>query len=153
MQQQKLDGRAAIAAELTNVAKCSRGGPEEFYREDAQGIRGLLKRVIRFPRGRSPENDFADDEHSTFEDNDSRRDSLFVPRRHGERRNSNISQASRSSRMLAVFPVNGKMHSTVDCNGVVSLVGGPSVPTSPVGQLLPEVIIDKPATDDNVRKF
>uniref|UniRef100_A0A669Q8G2 Sodium voltage-gated channel alpha subunit 1 n=1 Tax=Phasianus colchicus TaxID=9054 RepID=A0A669Q8G2_PHACC len=84
------------------------------------------------------ENDFADDEHSTFEDNDSRRDSLFVPRRHGERRNSNISQASRSSRMLAVFPVNGKMHSTVDCNGVVSLVGGPSVPTSPVGQLLPE---------------
>uniref|UniRef100_A0A669QPB6 Sodium voltage-gated channel alpha subunit 1 n=1 Tax=Phasianus colchicus TaxID=9054 RepID=A0A669QPB6_PHACC len=95
------------------------------------------------------ENDFADDEHSTFEDNDSRRDSLFVPRRHGERRNSNISQASRSSRMLAVFPVNGKMHSTVDCNGVVSLVGGPSVPTSPVGQLLPEVIIDKPATDDN----
>uniref|UniRef100_A0A8C2UDC4 Sodium channel protein n=1 Tax=Coturnix japonica TaxID=93934 RepID=A0A8C2UDC4_COTJA len=98
------------------------------------------------------ENDFADDEHSTFEDNDSRRDSLFVPHRHGERRNSNISQASRSSRMLAVFPVNGKMHSTVDCNGVVSLVGGPSVPTSPVGQLLPEVIIDKPATDDNVRK-
>ncbi|XP_019335958.1 sodium channel protein type 1 subunit alpha isoform X2 [Alligator mississippiensis] len=95
------------------------------------------------------ENDFADDEHSTFEDNDSRRDSLFVPRRPGERRNSNISQASRSSRMLAVFPMNGKMHSTVDCNGVVSLVGGPSVPTSPVGQLLPEVIIDKPATDDN----
>uniref|UniRef100_A0A8B9G8S7 Sodium channel protein n=1 Tax=Amazona collaria TaxID=241587 RepID=A0A8B9G8S7_9PSIT len=95
------------------------------------------------------ENDFADDEHSTFEDNDSRRDSLFVPRRHGERRNSNISQASRSSRMPAAFPVNGKMHSTVDCNGVVSLVGGPSVPTSPVGQLLPEVIIDKPATDDN----
>ena len=69
------------------------------------------------------ENDFADDEHSTFEDNESRRDSLFVPRRHGERRNSNLSQTSRSSRMLAVFPANGKMHSTVDCNGVVSLVG------------------------------
>uniref|UniRef100_G1PE85 Sodium channel protein n=1 Tax=Myotis lucifugus TaxID=59463 RepID=G1PE85_MYOLU len=95
------------------------------------------------------ENDFADDEHSTFEDNESRRDSLFVPRRHGERRNSNLSQTSRSSRVLAVFPASGKMHSTVDCNGVVSLVGGPSVPTSPVGQLLPEVIIDKPATDDN----
>lgn len=30
------------------------------------------------------ENDFADSEHSTFEDNDSRRDSLFVPHRHGE---------------------------------------------------------------------
>ncbi|PNI86185.1 SCN3A isoform 5 [Pan troglodytes] len=39
------------------------------------------------------ENDFADDEHSTFEDSESRRDSLFVPHRHGERRNSNVSQA------------------------------------------------------------
>ncbi|XP_063174317.1 sodium channel protein type 2 subunit alpha isoform X7 [Candoia aspera] len=67
------------------------------------------------------ENDFADDEHSTFEDNESRRDSLFVPHRHSERRNSNISQASRSSRVVPVLPANGKMHSTVDCNGVVSL--------------------------------
>ncbi|XP_026708452.1 sodium channel protein type 2 subunit alpha-like isoform X2 [Athene cunicularia] len=93
------------------------------------------------------ENDFADDEHSTFEDNGSRRGSLFLPRRHGERRSSNISQASRSSRRL--FPVNGKMHSTVDCNGVVSLVDGPPGLLSPTGQLLPEVIIDKPTTDDN----
>uniref|UniRef100_H3AFY2 Sodium channel protein n=1 Tax=Latimeria chalumnae TaxID=7897 RepID=H3AFY2_LATCH len=95
------------------------------------------------------ENDFADDEHSTFEDNDSRRGSLFVPHRQYERRNSNISQSSRSSRILSVLPANGKMHSTVDCNGVVSLVGGPSVPTSSVGQHLPEVIINKAATDDN----
>uniref|UniRef100_A0A8C3YA71 Sodium channel protein n=1 Tax=Catharus ustulatus TaxID=91951 RepID=A0A8C3YA71_CATUS len=86
------------------------------------------------------ENDFADDEHSTLEDNESRRDSLFVPNRHGERRNSNISQASVSSRMIPALPVNGKMHSTVDCNGVVSLVGGPSTLTSPTGQLIPEVI-------------
>uniref|UniRef100_A0A8B9VZQ7 Sodium channel protein n=1 Tax=Anas zonorhyncha TaxID=75864 RepID=A0A8B9VZQ7_9AVES len=105
--------------------------PRRNSRTSLFSFRGRAKDV-------GSENDFADDEHSTFEDNDSRRDSLFVPRRHGERRNSNISQASRSSRMLAVFPVNGKMHSTVDCNGVVSLVGGPSVPTSPVGQLLPE---------------
>uniref|UniRef100_A0A8C8SGJ9 Sodium channel protein n=1 Tax=Pelusios castaneus TaxID=367368 RepID=A0A8C8SGJ9_9SAUR len=84
------------------------------------------------------ENDFADDEHSTLEDNESRRDSLFVPNRHSERRNSNISQASMSSRMVAAHPPNGKMHSTVDCNGVVSLVGGPSALTSPTGQLLPE---------------
>ncbi|NXY68919.1 SCN2A protein, partial [Glareola pratincola] len=84
------------------------------------------------------ENDFADDEHSTLEDNESRRDSLFVPNRHGERRNSNISQASVSSRMVPALPVNGKMHSTVDCNGVVSLVGGPSTLTSPTGQLIPE---------------
>uniref|UniRef100_A0A8B9YF80 Sodium channel protein n=1 Tax=Bos mutus grunniens TaxID=30521 RepID=A0A8B9YF80_BOSMU len=84
------------------------------------------------------ENDFADDEHSTFEDNDSRRDSLFVPHRHGERRHSNVSQASRASRVLPILPMNGKMHSAVDCNGVVSLVGGPSALTSPAGQLLPE---------------
>ncbi|KFZ63605.1 Sodium channel protein type 2 subunit alpha, partial [Antrostomus carolinensis] len=95
------------------------------------------------------ENDFADDEHSTFEDNGSRRGSLFLPRRHGERRSSDISQASKSSRRLTVFPVNGKMHSTVDCNGVVSLVDGPPGLLSPTGQLLPEVIIDKPTTDDN----
>ncbi|KAF4796858.1 Sodium channel protein type 9 subunit alpha [Turdus rufiventris] len=100
-------------------------------------------------RERGSENDFADDEHSMFEDNSSRRGSLFVPRRHGERRSSNISQASRSSRRLPVFPVNGKMHSTVDCNGVVSLVDGPPSLLSPTGQLLPEVIIDKPATDGN----
>ncbi|KAM8933347.1 sodium channel protein type 2 subunit alpha-like isoform 2-T2 [Pelodytes ibericus] len=95
------------------------------------------------------ENDFADDEHSTFEDNESRRGSLFVPHRHGERRNSNISQVSKASKTVPVHPVNGKMHSTVDCNGVVSLLGGPSGPTSPTGLLLPEVIIDKPASDDN----
>uniref|UniRef100_A0A674H1B1 Sodium channel protein n=1 Tax=Taeniopygia guttata TaxID=59729 RepID=A0A674H1B1_TAEGU len=76
-------------------------------------------------RERGSEYDFADDEHSMFEDTLSRRGSLFLPRGHGERRSSNISQASRSSRRLTVFPVNGKMHSTVDCNGVVSLVEGP----------------------------
>ncbi|OWK56155.1 Sodium channel protein type 2 subunit alpha [Lonchura striata] len=98
-------------------------------------------------RERGSEYDFADDEHSMFEDTLSRRGSLFLPRGHGERRSSNISQASRSSRRLAVFPVNGKMHSTVDCNGVVSLVEGPPGLLSPTGQLLPEVIIDKPTTD------
>uniref|UniRef100_A0A8C3YA61 Sodium channel protein n=1 Tax=Catharus ustulatus TaxID=91951 RepID=A0A8C3YA61_CATUS len=100
------------------------------------------------------ENDFADDEHSTLEDNESRRDSLFVPNRHGERRNSNISQASVSSRMIPALPVNGKMHSTVDCNGVVSLVGGPSTLTSPTGQLIPEVIVSRPGTttETEIRK-
>ncbi|KAI1898286.1 hypothetical protein AGOR_G00070760 [Albula goreensis] len=78
------------------------------------------------------ENDFADDEHSTFEDTDSRRGSLFVPRR-AERRSSNVSMSSH-----VLLPANGKMHCAVDCNGVVSLVGGASVPTSPVGLLLPE---------------
>ncbi|NXG27918.1 SCN2A protein, partial [Dromaius novaehollandiae] len=95
------------------------------------------------------ENDFADDEHSTFEDTGSRRGSFFVLRRHSERRSSNTSQTSRTSRRLPVFPVNGKMHSTVDCNGVVSLADVPPCLLSPTGQLLPEVIIDKPTTDDN----
>uniref|UniRef100_A0A3Q2ICC8 Sodium channel protein n=1 Tax=Equus caballus TaxID=9796 RepID=A0A3Q2ICC8_HORSE len=92
------------------------------------------------------ETEFADDEHSIFGDNESRRGSLFVPHRPRERRSSNISQASRSPPML---PVNGKMHSAVDCNGVVSLVDGPSALMLPNGQLLPEVIIDKATSDDS----
>ncbi|XP_072468297.1 sodium channel protein type 9 subunit alpha [Notamacropus eugenii] len=88
------------------------------------------------------ETDFADDEHSIFGDSDSRRGSLFVP----HRRSSNISQASRSPRKR---PVNGKMHSAVDCNGVVSLVDGPTALMLPNGQLLPEVIIDKATSDDS----
>ncbi|XP_040297450.1 sodium channel protein type 2 subunit alpha-like [Bufo bufo] len=73
------------------------------------------------------ENDFADDEHSTLEDNDSRRDiSLSVPGRR-DRLSSNLSQTSPSLR-------NGKMHSTVDCNGVVSLVSG----SYPRAELHPE---------------
>ncbi|KYO17917.1 hypothetical protein Y1Q_0011559 [Alligator mississippiensis] len=105
--------------------------PRRNSRASLFSFRGRAKDV-------GSENDFADDEHSTFEDNESRRDSLFVPHRHGERRNSNISQASRSSRTIPALPANGKMHSTVDCNGVVSLVGGPPALTSPTGQLLPE---------------
>ncbi|KAL4656619.1 sodium channel protein type 2 subunit alpha-like isoform X2 [Arapaima gigas] len=97
-------------------------------------------------RDMGSENDFADDEHSTLEDSESRRGSLFVPRR-TERRSSNISQSSVSSRVL--LPANGKMHCTVDCNGVVSLVGGSSVLTSPAGLLLPEVTVDKATTEDN----
>ncbi|KAH0501473.1 Sodium channel protein type 9 subunit alpha [Microtus ochrogaster] len=99
-------------------------------------------------RGRDlgSETEFADDEHSIFGDNESRRGSLFVPHRPRERRSSNISQASRSPQMLSV---NGKMHSAVDCNGVVSLVDGPTALMVPNGQLLPEVIIDKATSDDS----
>ncbi|XP_072838170.2 sodium channel protein type 2 subunit alpha-like isoform X1 [Pogona vitticeps] len=75
----------------------------------------------------------ADSEFST-------EDNFVLPRR----RSSNISQT-----MFPVFPANGKMHSSVDCNGVVSLIGGPSILLSPTGQLLPEVIIDKATTDDS----
>lgn len=88
-------------------------------------------------RDMGSENDFADDEHSTFEESDSRRGSLFLPRRL-ERRCSAVSQTSLGAPRI-MLPSNGKMHCTVDCNGVVSLVGGTSVTTSPVGLLLPEV--------------
>lgn len=88
-------------------------------------------------RDMGSENDFADDEHSTFEESDSRRGSLFLPRRL-ERRCSAVSQTSLGAPRI-MLPANGKMHCAVDCNGVVSLVGGTSVTTSPVGLLLPEV--------------
>lgn len=76
------------------------------------------------------ENEFADDEHSTVEECEERRGSLFSP----YRRNS-------------YSGFHGKRNSTVDCNGVVSLIG-----PGPGGRLLPEVKIDKAATDDSVRK-
>ncbi|XP_062270796.1 sodium channel, voltage-gated, type I like, alpha b isoform X11 [Scomber scombrus] len=87
-------------------------------------------------RDMGSENDFADDEHSTFEESDSRRGSLFLPRRL-ERRSSAVSQTSLGAPRI-VLPANGKMHCAVDCNGVVSLVAGTSVTTSHVGLLLPE---------------
>lgn len=76
------------------------------------------------------ENEFADDEHSTVEECEERRGSLFSPYR-------------RSS----YSGFHGKRNSTVDCNGVVSLIG-----PGPGGRLLPEVKIDKAASDDSVRK-
>ncbi|XP_061691957.1 sodium channel, voltage-gated, type I like, alpha b [Syngnathoides biaculeatus] len=97
-------------------------------------------------RDMGSENDFADDEHSTFEESDSRRGSLFLPRRL-ERRCSTVSQMSLRVPRITL-PANGKMHCTVDCNGVVSLVGGTSGTNSPVGLLLPEGT----TTDTEVRK-
>ncbi|XP_044222779.1 sodium channel, voltage-gated, type I-like, alpha [Thunnus albacares] len=92
------------------------------------------------------ENEFADDENSIFEDNLSRRGSLFVPRR-CDRRSSSMSQCSFLSHFL--HPSNGIKHSTVDCNGIVSLVGGNSLPSSPAGLLLPKVTVDTASAGDN----
>uniref|UniRef100_A0A3Q1APS0 Sodium channel protein n=1 Tax=Amphiprion ocellaris TaxID=80972 RepID=A0A3Q1APS0_AMPOC len=81
------------------------------------------------------ENEFADDENSIFEDNLSRRGSLFFPQR-CDRRSSSMSQCIFMPRLR--LPPSGIRHSSVDCNGVVSLVGGSSLPASPVGLLLPK---------------
>ena len=95
------------------------------------------------------DNHFADDENSTFEDNGSRRSSLFVPRR-ADRRYSSASQNSLLPHVL--LSTNGrKKHSSVDRNGVVSLVGGAALPSSPAGLLLPEVTVHMVTSDDNVR--
>nr|XP_023646431.1 sodium channel protein type 8 subunit alpha-like isoform X1 [Paramormyrops kingsleyae] len=85
------------------------------------------------------ENEFADDEHSTVEESEERRGSLFIP----YRRSSYSGYSQGSSRIHPLAP-HGKRNSTVDCNGVVSLIG-----PGPGGRLLPEVIIDKAATDDS----
>uniref|UniRef100_A0A3B1JYM4 Sodium channel protein n=1 Tax=Astyanax mexicanus TaxID=7994 RepID=A0A3B1JYM4_ASTMX len=76
-------------------------------------------------RDAGSENEFADDEHSTVEECEERRGSLFSPYR-------------RSS----YSGYHGKRNSTVDCNGVVSLIG-----PGPGGRLLPE-----PTTDVEIKK-
>ncbi|XP_031414746.1 sodium channel, voltage-gated, type I like, alpha b isoform X2 [Clupea harengus] len=114
---------------LLSISRGSLFSPRRNSRASLFSFRGRA-------RDFGSENDFADDEHSTFEESDSRRGSLFVPRR-TERRSSNVSHCSLAAPRI-VLPANGKMHCSVDCNGVVSLVGGTSVPTSPVGRLLPE---------------
>uniref|UniRef100_A0A8C5BFL7 Sodium channel protein n=1 Tax=Gadus morhua TaxID=8049 RepID=A0A8C5BFL7_GADMO len=76
------------------------------------------------------ENEFADDEHSTVEESEDRRGSLFIP----YRRNSYSGYSQGSSRIHPLAPhTGGKRNSTVDCNGVVSLIG-----PGPGGRLLPE---------------
>ncbi|XP_074841231.1 sodium channel protein type 5 subunit alpha-like isoform X2 [Carettochelys insculpta] len=105
-------------------------------------------------RGRDigSETDFADDEISTAGENESQRGSLLVPRT--GRRSSVQSQASYSSYPATPnYLQNGKRNSSVDCNGVVSLIGGgagvhsPDA-TSPSELLLPPVIMENPGTGD-----
>ncbi|XP_042327835.1 sodium channel protein type 5 subunit alpha-like [Sceloporus undulatus] len=91
------------------------------------------------------EADFADDDISTVGESESQHGSLLVPR--SGRRLSVQSQASHSS---PNYTLNGKRNSSVDCNGVVSLIGGGGSPdpTTPTDVLLPPVVTDKPGTDD-----
>ncbi|XP_061544760.1 sodium channel, voltage gated, type VIII, alpha subunit b isoform X3 [Phycodurus eques] len=84
------------------------------------------------------ENEFADDEHSTVEESEDRRGSLFIP----FRRNSYSGYSQGSSRIHPLAPHSGgKRNSTVDCNGVVSLIG-----PGPGRRLLPET------TDVEIKK-
>ncbi|XP_072253198.1 sodium channel, voltage-gated, type I-like, alpha [Leuresthes tenuis] len=93
------------------------------------------------------ENEFADDENSIFEDNLSRRGSLFHSQR-CDRRSSSMSQCSFLPHFLCQH--SGIRHSSVDFNGVVSLVDGNSLPSSPpVGLHLPKVMVDMASTGDN----
>ncbi|TSM68849.1 Sodium channel protein type 2 subunit alpha [Bagarius yarrelli] len=101
-------------------------------------------------RGRlGSENGFADDEHSAFEDTGSRRGSLFLP--HCSERH--YSAGSRTSLTPRVYlSPNGKVRSTVDCNGTVSYVTGNSLPSSPDVLQFPEVTVNKAMTEDGRRR-
>uniref|UniRef100_A0A8I3Q9N8 Sodium channel protein n=1 Tax=Canis lupus familiaris TaxID=9615 RepID=A0A8I3Q9N8_CANLF len=86
------------------------------------------------------ETDFADDENSTAGDSESHRTSLLVP--WPLRQPSAQGQLSPGTSAPAL---NGKRNSTVDCNGVVSLLGaGDLEATSPGSHLLRPVILDRP---------
>ncbi|XP_077128918.1 sodium channel protein type 2 subunit alpha-like [Ranitomeya variabilis] len=111
-----LSGSSSTLSNKHDKERMNPGQPKEMQTRSSIHISSGFSFRYHVKDGGS-ENDFADDEHSTFEDNDSRRDlSLPLPARR-DRLNSNLSQTSPSIR-------NGKMHSTVDCNGVVSLVSG-----------------------------
>nr|XP_045719714.1 sodium channel protein type 5 subunit alpha isoform X7 [Mirounga angustirostris] len=88
------------------------------------------------------ETDFADDENSTAGDSESHRTSLLVP--WPLRRPSAQGQLSPGTSAPG-HALNGKRNSTVDCNGVVSLLGaGNPETTSPGSHLLRPVILDRP---------
>ncbi|XP_078075266.1 sodium channel protein type 1 subunit alpha-like [Mustelus asterias] len=94
------------------------------------------------------ENIFSDDEVSVFDETESARDSLCLPQLY--RTNSNQSHGShRSVPGTANVPLSKrkKLHSAVDQNGVVSVVGG--TPISPSSLLLPQVTVGKPIMEDN----
>ncbi|KAM6038647.1 sodium channel protein type 8 subunit alpha isoform 9-T10 [Theristicus caerulescens] len=144
------DNRLGRKFSIMNQSLLSIPGSPFLSRHNSKSSIFSYKGRFRDP---GSENEFADDEHSTVEESEGRRDSLFIPIRGRDRRSSysgysGYSQGSRSSRIFPNLRRNVKRNSTVDCNGVVSLIGGP--PSSmPGGRLLPEVKIDKAATDDS----
>ncbi|XP_005901193.2 sodium channel protein type 5 subunit alpha isoform X4 [Bos mutus] len=88
------------------------------------------------------ETDFADDENSTAGDSESHRTSLLVP--WPLRRPSTLGQPSPGTSTPG-HVLNGKRNSTVDCNGVVSLLGaGDPEATSPGSHLLHPMKLERP---------
>ncbi|XP_068838915.1 sodium channel protein type 5 subunit alpha isoform X3 [Capricornis sumatraensis] len=88
------------------------------------------------------ETDFADDENSTAGDSESHRTSLLVP--WPLRRPSTQGQPSPGTSTPGLA-VNGKRNSTVDCNGVVSLLGaGDLEAASPGSHLLHPMKLERP---------
>uniref|UniRef100_A0A8C5SPI5 Sodium channel protein n=1 Tax=Laticauda laticaudata TaxID=8630 RepID=A0A8C5SPI5_LATLA len=147
------DNRLGRKLSIMNQSLLSIPGSPYLSRHNSKSSIFSFKRGFRDP---GSENEFADDEHSTVEESEGRRDSLFIPIRGNDRKSSysgysGYSQGSRSSRIFPSIRRNVKRNSTVDCNGVVSLIGGPNS-NIPSGRLVPEVKIDKAATDDSVRK-
>uniref|UniRef100_A0A663NBY5 Sodium channel protein n=1 Tax=Athene cunicularia TaxID=194338 RepID=A0A663NBY5_ATHCN len=138
------DNRLGRKFSIMNQSLLSIPGSPFLSRHNSKSSIFSYKGRFRDP---GSENEFADDEHSTVEESEGRRDSLFIPIRGRDRRSSysgysGYSQGSRSSRIFPNLRRNVKRNSTVDCNGVVSLIGGP--PSSmPGGRLLPEVRPDK----------
>ncbi|KAM9076589.1 sodium channel protein type 5 subunit alpha isoform 2-T2 [Megaptera novaeangliae] len=93
-------------------------------------------------RDMGSETDFADDENSTAGDSESHRTSLLVP--WPLRRPSAQGQPSPGSSTPS-HVLNGKRNSTVDCNGVVSLLGaGDPEATSPGSRLLRPMMLERP---------
>ncbi|XP_074989753.1 sodium channel protein type 8 subunit alpha isoform X1 [Calonectris borealis] len=133
------DNRLGRKFSIMNQSLLSIPGSPFLSRHNSKSSIFSYKGRFRDP---GSENEFADDEHSTVEESEGRRDSLFIPIRGRDRRSSysgysGYSQGSRSSRIFPNLRRNVKRNSTVDCNGVVSLIGGP--PSSmPGGRLLPE---------------
>uniref|UniRef100_A0A8C2UCB8 Sodium channel protein n=1 Tax=Coturnix japonica TaxID=93934 RepID=A0A8C2UCB8_COTJA len=143
------DNRIGRKFSIMNQSLLSIPGSPFLSRHNSKSSIFSYKGRFRDP---GSENEFADDEHSTVEESEGRRDSLFIPIRGRDRRSSysgysGYSQGSRSSRIFPNLRRNIKRNSTVDCNGVVSLIGGP--PSSmPGGRLLPEVKIHKAGTTE-----
>ncbi|XP_068123457.1 sodium channel protein type 8 subunit alpha-like isoform X1 [Hyperolius riggenbachi] len=142
------DNRLARKFSIMDQSLLSIPGSPYLSRHNSKSSIFSFRRSFRDPE---TENEFADDEHSTVEESEGRRDSLFIPVRGHNRRNSynsGYSQGSRSSRIFPNLRRNVKRSSAVDCNGVVSIIGGPGS-NIPGGRLLPEVKIDKAATTDS----